>query len=70
MVWCSDDLLLTATSVFIIAFIAAPPVFLDLYFMEIILFLIFTLWKQYYFWCHYSYFYSYKFALLPYLGSV
>ncbi|MBA0693244.1 hypothetical protein Goari_010740 [Gossypium aridum] len=47
MVWCFDDPLLTGTSVFIIAFItatlvfiAAPPVFLDLYFMEIILFLV------------------------------
>jgi photosystem II P680 reaction center D1 protein len=59
--------LLTATSVFIIAFIAAPPVDIDgirepvsgslLYGNNII------------FRCHYSYFCSYWIAFLPNLGS-
>jgi hypothetical protein len=43
--------LLTATSVFIIAFIAAPPVDID-GIREPLSRL--NLWKQYHFWCHYS----------------
>ena len=58
--------LLTATSVFIIAFIAAPPVDIDRIREALSGF---NLWKQYHFWCHYSYFCGYRFALLPDLGS-
>src|SRR3989337_2279367 len=58
--------LLTATSVFIIAFIAAPPVDID-GIREPLSGL--NLWKQYHFWCHYSYFCGYRVALLPNMGS-
>ncbi|KAL9360972.1 hypothetical protein Peur_049095 [Populus x canadensis] len=44
-------ILLTTTSVFIIAFIAAPPVDID-GIREPLSGL--NLWKQYHFWCHYS----------------
>ncbi|KAL3646593.1 ATP synthase subunit H protein (Va0H) (atp6H) (Atp6v0e) [Castilleja foliolosa] len=57
--------LLTATSVFIIAFIAAPPVDIDGIREPVSGSLLY----QYYFRCHYSYFCSYRFALLPNLGS-
>ena len=52
--------LLTATSVFIIAFIAAPPVDIDGIREPVSG----SLRKQYHFGCHYSDFCSYRFALL------
>jgi hypothetical protein len=58
--------LLTATSVFIIAFIAAPPVDIDGIREPVSGS---SLRKQYYFRCHYSYFCSYWIAFLPNLGS-
>ena len=52
--------LLTATSLFIIAFIAAPPVDIDGIREPVSG----SLRKQYHFGCHYSDFCSYRFALL------
>nr|AFA52040.1 PsbA [Kirengeshoma palmata] len=68
MVWCFDDTYLIDRNFCIYYRLHCCPSSRYRWYSRTC-FWISTLWKQYYLRCHYSYFCSYRFALLPDLGS-